>query len=80
MNRCVDNGDKHMVYITQQSDEFPPHDQPTAEMVEDNNIVSFSDLSEEIISGVKYKWRVDCIDGDTGNRRSGDVWTFTMNA
>ena len=67
-----------MVYITLQNDDFPPLDEPTIEMNGEDNIVSFSDLDVEIISGAKYKWRVDCVEALTNTRRKGDIWIFKM--
>ncbi len=68
-----------MVYIAHKDDDFPPKDEPTAELIHDDNILYLSDIDVTIKSGEKYKWRVDCVEGATMNRQIGDVWTFTMN-
>ena len=68
-----------MVYIAPKDNDFPPKDEPTAELADDDNIVYLSDIDVTIESGEKYKWRVDCVEGTTMKRRTGDVWTFTMN-
>ena len=68
-----------MVYIAQKDKDFPPNKNPTAELVGDDNIVSFSNIDITIKPGVQYKWRVDCVEGATSNRRIGDTWDFTMN-
>ena len=69
-----------MVYIVPKDNDFPPKDEPTAELIHDDNILYLSDIDVTIESGEKYKWRVDCVEGsDEMKRRTGDVWTFTMH-
>ena len=68
-----------MVYVTEKDSEFPPNDAPTTEITGDNNVVVFDDIKFTIKSGTEYKWRVDCVEGETNNRRKGDTWSFTMN-
>jgi len=77
--RCNKDDDKHLVYIAIQKDDFPPLDEPTAEMFGEDNIVVFDDISKEIFSGMKYKWRVDCLEVLKNERRKGDIWNFTMH-
>ena len=69
-----------MIYITPKEEEFPELDHPTIELGGNDNIVSFDDIENKIISGLEYKWRVDCVEGITKKRRQGNVWVFTMNA
>ena len=68
-----------MAYITLDTDDFPPVNQPTAELYGEDNIIAFENIDFTIKSGKLYKWRVDCVEGDTKKRRTGDVWRFTMN-
>ncbi len=68
-----------MTYISLDNDDFPPINQPTAELYGDENIIAFKDINVNIKSGKIYKWRVDCVEGATKKRRTGDVWKFTMN-
>ena len=68
-----------MVYISPETTDFPPNDRPTAELVDGDNIVYLRHIDVTIESGKKYKWRVDCVEGLTLKRTTGDVWTFTMN-
>ena len=68
-----------MAYIAPETMDFPPDDQPTAELVDEENVIYLSDIDVTIEPGEKYKWRVDCVEGQTMKRRTGDVWTFTMN-
>lgn len=77
--RCTDSTDRHLVYIANKEDEFPSVDNPTMELQGKDNIVSFADLQKEIVLGAEYKWRVDCVEGKTDERRQGDTWLFTMN-
>ena len=69
-----------MVYISLKEEEFPLINNPTIELEGNDNIVSFDDISDKIISGVEYKWRVDCVEGITKKRRQGDIWVFKMNS
>ena len=68
-----------MVYVAPNDSSFPPEDQPTKVLYGNNNIIRLSDIDVSIISGKRYKWRVDCVEGKTNERRRGDVWLFTMN-
>ena len=75
--RCDDEGDKHLIYVAPEDSDFPPLDQPTAELFGEDNIIALDEIDVTINHGAMYKWRVDCIDGN--KRRSGDVWIFTMH-
>ena len=68
-----------MVYIAPKKMDFPPNDQPTAELFEGDNVIHLNNIDVDIQSGEKYKWRVDCVEDATKKIRTGDVWTFTMN-
>ena len=68
-----------MAYIALDNKDFPPVNQPTAELSGDDNIIALKDIVINISSGKLYKWRVDCVEGATNKRRTGDVWHFTMN-
>ena len=76
IGRCNNEGDKHLVYIAPEDDEFPSEENPTAELQGDNNIVSFLKFDILINPNIEYKWRVDCVQETI--RRTGDVWYFTM--
>lgn len=78
-NRCDNEGDTHVVYITPNNKDFPPIDQPTSELLGDDNIIPLSDIDTSITSGELYKWRVDCVEGITDKRRPGDTWLFAMH-
>ena len=76
--RCNGKNDKHMVYVSLESEDFPSADNPNMKLSGDDNMIPLEDLDITISSGELYKWRVDCV--PNGNkRRSGDVWHFTMN-
>ena len=66
-----------MIYISQKDDDFPPEDNPTAELEGNDNIVSFAKFDISIEPGKEYQWRVDCV--QESKRRTGDVWYFTMS-
>ena len=71
-----------MVYVAPNDEDFPSLDQPTKILYGNKNIVRLTDIDVPIISGKRYKWRVDCVEGnkeETKERRTGDVWLFTMN-
>jgi len=74
--RCDDEGDKHMVYVSTKDGDLPPIDNPTAERIGNENIVTFDEIDVEITSGGEYKWRVDCVEGNM--RRTGDIWMFKI--
>lgn len=76
--RCTEEGDKHLVYVTEKDSDFPSNDDPTTEITGDNNVVVFDDIKFTIKSGTEYKWRVDCVEGETSKTRRGDTWSFTM--
>ena len=76
--RCTNDEDKHMVYIAEKTSDFPSDDAPTTEMTGDNNVVVFAEIGFEVSTGTAYKWRVDCVEGGSGNRRGGDIWEFSM--
>ncbi len=67
-----------MVYVAKKDSDFPSNDEPSAEITGDNNVVVFEDIEFTIESGTEYKWRVDCLEGETSIRRRGDTWAFTM--
>ena len=75
--RCDGEGDKHQIYVAPKNSDFPALDKPTAELFGEENIVAFDEIDVTIKDGEMYKWRVDCINGK--NRRTGDIWVFTMN-
>ena len=68
-----------MVYIAKETTDFPPIDQPTTEIAGDENVVVFKDINFIITPGQLYKWRVDCSEGTTNKRRTGDTWLFKMH-
>merc|ERR1712080_361608 len=76
--RCTNEGDKHLVYVAEKDSDFPPNDEPTTEITADNNVVVFGDIIFTINPGTEYKWRVDCVEGETSKVREGDTWSFTM--
>ena len=76
--RCNGKRDKHTVYIAKEHSDFPSIDEPTTEMSGDGNVVILEDIDFTISPGKSYKWRVDCVEGDTNNRRTGDIWSFKM--
>jgi len=78
--RCNGDGDKHMIYIAKESSDFPSIDEPTTEMNGDGNVVVFDDVGFTVSPGKLYKWRVDCVEGESSKRRSGDVWMFKMSS
>jgi len=76
--RC-DYGDyKHMIYLSLLNDDFPAVDNPTKVLFGNNNIVAFDQINVPIVPGERYKWRVDCVDETKDERRTGDIWQFTM--
>ena len=78
ITRCTNDEDKHMVYIAEKTDDFPADDEPTTEMTGDNNVVVFAEIGFEVSAGTAYKWRVDCVEGEAGKRRTGDTWEFSL--
>ena len=67
-----------MIYVAPNNKDFPPIDEPTKVLYGNNNIVALAEIEVPIISGDRYKWRVDCVEGKTNKRRTGDIWFFTM--
>ena len=67
-----------MVYIAKESSVFPSLDEPTTVMVGIGNVIVLEDIDFTISSGKSYKWRVDCVQGDTNQRRTGHTWIFKM--
>ena len=78
-HRCDGEEDRHLVYISQKSDEFPPLDHPSAELFGEHNMINFSGIDIDIVSGESYKWRVDCVEGTNSKRRTGDEWIFMLH-
>jgi len=76
--RCDEDGDKHLAYIALEASDFPPDDEPNAELLNGDNIIYLSEIDVEIVSGETYKWRVDCVKAEPKETRKGDTWTFTM--
>ena len=76
--RCTNKEDKHIVYIVEDTLNIPPQDGPTTEMTGDNNVIVFKDIGFEVVTGRRYKWRVDCVEGKSGARRTGQTWKFTF--
>lgn len=70
--------DKHMVFITEKASDFPADDEPTTETTGDNNVIVFAEIGVEDRTGTAYEWRVDCVEGESGNRRGGDTWEFSL--
>ena len=67
-----------MVYIAEKASDFPTDDEPTTETTGDNNVIVFAEIEFEVITGTAYDWRVDCVEGELGNRRGGDTWEFSL--
>ena len=67
-----------MIYITKAHHEFPPLDEPTTEIDGDGNVVVFKDIDFTIEADREYKWRVDCVENGSNNRKQSDEWSFTM--
>ena len=67
-----------MVYIAEKTEDFPSDDEPTTEMTKDNNVIVFDEIGFAVSAGTAYKWRVDCVEGESGKRRSGETWEFSM--
>jgi len=77
--RCTDQNDKHLVYIAEMGATFAAVDEPTLVLIGDQNVILFKEIGFSLIPDRTYKWRVDCLDGDTGiKQQTGDVWSFTM--
>ena len=69
-----------MVYIAKNSTDFTPVDEPTTELTGNGNVIIFGDIDFKVSANIWYKWRVDCVEGATKNRREGNTWLFRMQA
>ena len=78
MFRCTGEDDKHMVYIAKKDEDMPALDEPTTEMSGEGNVIVFKDINFSVSPGEAYKWRVDCVEGETQKRRKGATWKFTI--
>ena len=67
-----------MIYIAPSYEKFPPIDKPTKVLYGDDNIIRLADIDVPIVWGDRYKWRVDCVQEKVNERRTGDIWVFTM--
>ena len=79
LGRCDGEEDRHAAYVSREGEEFPPIDQPTAELFGEDNMINFSGIDIAIVSGESYKWRVDCVEGINSKRRTGDEWSFMLH-
>ena len=68
-----------MIYIAEKSTDFSADDEPTTEMTGDNNVIVFAEIRFEVNAGTAYKWRADCVEGESGIRRVGILGNLVWN-
>ena len=73
ITRC----ESHNVYVSSSDGELPQS--PTSVLSKNesglqNNVVVVNAGEEGT-----FHWRVDCVEEDTGNVRSGEAWAFTID-
>ena len=72
--RCESN----KVYVSAAGGDIP--DVPTKTLGDNANGRPDNMVKIDVVNAGIYKWRVDCVEEETGDIREGDVWTFTVDS
>ena len=72
--RCASN----QIYVSTTNGEVPTT--PTKTLAINANGRPDNVVKIDAVNDGQYKWRVDCIEEDTGDLRKGDEWTFNIDS